>query len=132
MTLLSILGIGGRAARRMPTALTGATVILSADHRNQDTGQVHAHTWKISAWVGPQFGRIVNATYLQSMMKDWRDQHSGKCLPDKIAWGENIAADMGEWLQQDIGRENYCPMFDVRAVIVERDEEGLSAIWIAP
>lgn len=114
----------------MPTVLTAATVILSADHRNQETGHVHAHTWKITAWVGPQFGRITNATYLQSSMEKWRNQHSGKCLPDKIAWGENIAADVAGWLAQDIGREEYCPMFDVRAVLVERDKEGLSAIWL--
>lgn len=133
MILLSILGIGGRAAKHTPTVLTAATVILSADHRNQETGDVHAHTWKITAWVGPQkwSRRIENATSLQMSMEQWRGRHSGKCLPDKIAWGENIAADMAEWLGQDVGRDEFVPMYDVRAVLVERDEEGLSAAWIA-
>lgn len=132
MTLLSILGIGGRAGRHMPTVLTGASVILSADHRNQDTGIVHAHTWKITAWVAPnRRGTFDNATYLQSWMETWRERHNGKCLPDKIAWGENIAADMADWLRQDIGREEFRPLFDVRSVLVERDKEGLSAAWFA-
>lgn len=133
MTLLSILGIGGRAGRHTPTVLTGATVILSADHRNQDTGHVHPHKWKITAWVGPmRTGGFYNATYLKGCMAAWTELHSGKCLPDKIAWGENIAADMAEWLGRDIGREEFCPMFDVRAVLVERDKEGLAAAWFAP
>lgn len=132
MTLLSILGIGGRAARHTPTVLTGATVILSADHRNQETGDVHAHTWKITAWIGPErTGCFNNAIYLQRDMEEWRERHSGKCLPDKIAWGEHIAADMADWLSRDIGRDEYRPLFDVRAVLVERDEEGLSAAWLA-
>lgn len=132
MTLLSILGIGGRAARHTPTVLTGATVILSADHRNQETGIVHAHTWKITAWVGRmRAGRFDNAIYLQKHMEAWRVRYSGKCLPDEIAWGENIAADVAGWLGQDVGRDEFVPMYDVRAVLVERDEEGLSAAWIA-
>lgn len=129
MTLLSILGIGGRAARHMPTVLTAATVILSADHRNQETGDVHAHTWKITAWVARQNYKTPNATYLQHWMEKWREPLSGKCLPDTIAWGENIAADMAEWLGQNVSYEGDTPLFDVRAVLVERDEEGLSAAW---
>ena len=76
-------------------------------------------------------GRFENAISLQAWMDKWRDRHSGKCLPDRIAWGENIAADMADWLSHDIGRVEYCPRFDVRAVLVERDEEGLSAAWFA-
>ena len=129
MTLLSILGIGGRAAKHTPTVLTGATVILSADHRNQETGEVHAHTWKITAWVAPQCRKTPDATSLHHWLEKWREQHSGTCLPDRIAWGENIAGDVVEWLEGD-AYGGVC-LFDVRAVLVERDEEGLSAAWFA-
>jgi hypothetical protein len=131
MSLLAILF--GRSPQAAPRLLTAATVILSADHRNQETGEVHAHTWKITAWVGQEkwSGRIENAISLQRSMENWRERHSGKCLPDTIAWGENIAADVAGWLSQDIGRDEYCPMYDVRAVLVERDEEGLSAAWLS-
>ena len=64
-------------------------------------------------------------------MENWREQHSGTCLPDNIAWGENIAADMAEWLGQNVSYEGVGSLFDVRAVLVERDEEGLSAAWFA-
>ena len=129
MILLSSLGIGGRAAKHTPTVLTAATVILSADHRNQETGDVHAHTWKITAWVGPERSKTPDATCLQHWMEKWREQHSGTCLPDRIAWGESIAADMVEWLQGNA--YGGVRLFDVRTVLVERDEEGLSAAWFA-
>lgn len=134
MTLLSILGIAGRAAKPTQIALnvlTAATVELRAEHRDKDSGKVHPHQWKITAWVGRRKWETVNATYLQKHMLDWTGRYNGTCLPDSIAWGEDIARDMAEWLSQDIGREGYLPLFNVHAVVVERPAEGLSAAWIA-
>ncbi len=134
MTLLSILGIGGRAAKPTQNAwrvLTAATVELRAEHRDQHTGRVHPHQWKITAWVRQSRGQTINSIYLQKTMLEWIERHNGTCLPDSMAWGEDIARDMAVWLGQGIGRDSIVPLFNVHAVLVERPAEGLSAAWIA-
>lgn len=120
MTLRSILGIGGRGARRMPTVLTGARVTLEAQHRDRISGNVHGHTWLITAWV--RSGG--NAQYLQAELSKWSCQYEGKCLPDRIAWGEDMAADVARHLRG----EHWEPV----RVSISREKEGLFAEWATP
>lgn len=120
MTLLSILGIGGRAAKHMPTVLTGARVTLEAQHRDRISGNVHGHTWIITAWVSAGG----NAHYLQAELSKWSCQYDGKCLPDRIAWGEDMATDVA----QHLSGEHWEPV----RVNISREKEGLFAEWTNP
>lgn len=120
MTLLSILGIGGRAARHTPTVLTGAAVTLEASHRGRISGEVHRHCWRITAWV--KAGG--DALHLQAEMNKWACQYEGKCLPDRIAWAEDIATDVARYLQGLF----WHPL----RVVVSREKEGLWAEWKEP
>lgn len=119
MTLLSILGIGGQGAKPTPTVLTGATAKLSAQHRDRLSGEVHGHTWAITAWV--RAGG--NALHLQDCLNKWACQYEGKCLPDRIAWGEDMAADVARFLRSE--------WWEPTKVFVGREKEGLFAEWVA-
>lgn len=74
----------------------------------------------------------VDAKCVQRHLKKWTDQHSGTCLPDSIAWAEDMARNIVGHMELDIGRENYYPMFNVQSVLIEREKEGLLALWSAP
>ena len=132
MTLLSILGIGGRAAGHTLTGLsTGATVKLRAEHRDRVTGKVHSHTWQITALVDASRNRCpTDATSVRRHLQRWVDQHSGTCLPDRIAWAEDMARDVEAHMEEDVGREGYQPLFEVRAIVIEREDEGLCALLV--
>lgn len=119
MTLLSILGIGGQGAKRMPTVLTGATSSLTALHRSRDTGHVHEHTWLVTVWVSG----LPNAVDLKEKLDSVLSCFSGKCLPDRLAWAEDLAP--------EIAREMAC-MWDSYSVVrveIVRPKEGLLAEW---
>lgn len=117
MTLLSILGIGGRAAGHTQIDLrTGASVQLAAQHRDRLSGEIHAHKWTLTAWV--RSGG--DARHLKAGLSEWASQYEGKCLPDRIAWGEDMAVAVVQFLRGE-GWE------DVLSVSVAREEEGLFA-----
>jgi len=120
-----------RRPQPKPVSLTGARSTLTASHRSRDSGDVHQHTWAITVWVpsqlpwGPQ-----NALNVQAHLETWIAQHSGKCLPDRIAWAEDMARNIAEHFSQDVGREEYTPMFEPQAVEIFREKEGLLALWV--
>lgn len=101
----------------MPTVLTGARVSLTADHRERGTGRVHGHTWTITAWQ-TEGG---NALWLQDSLNSWASQYEGGCLPDRIAWGEDMAADVARFLTSEFSEPTR--------VEVTREKEGLFAEW---
>lgn len=119
MTLLSILGIGGRAAKHTPIILTGATSSLTASHRSRDSGDVHEHTWNVTVWATGQ----PNAVRLREELDRVLSSFSGKCLPDRLAWAEDLAA--------EIARDMACPWDSYAVVEVEivRPKERLQARW---
>ena len=125
MTLLSILGIGGRAARHTRTVLSGVRSSLTAQHRSLE-GRVHEHTWKVSVWVRTRKEGHPNAVYLRSDLDKVLSSFSGKCLPDRLAWAENLAPEIARLMACDYDT------YDVVAVEIHRDKEGLAALWLAP
>lgn len=104
--------IAGLVGAHMPTGLkasTGATVLLKAQHRSAE-GNIHSHEWEVTA-IWP----VVS----DAMVKKWAlgnflSQYEGKCLPDRLAWGESLAA--------EILRELGCSRVEVR-----RHAEGIYA-----
>lgn len=102
--------------------LTGARAILKADHRDQITGEVHGHEWEITAWwrwTG------TSAEIRKHQLNETIKGLQGKCLPDRIAWGENLARHIAD------NMENGWSIGDPDCVLVEivRHKEGLLARW---
>ena len=122
MTLRSRLGIGGRAGKRMPTVLTGVRSSLTAQHRSRDTGRVHEHTWAITVWVSGK----PDAVRLREKLDKVLSSFSGRCLPDRLAWAEDLAP--------EIARDMACEWdsYWVREVGIAREKEGLLALWVSP
>jgi len=135
MTLLSILttlGLGGAATQTSSKVLTGASGTLTAMHRDRSTGEVHQHIWEITVWVTAwQMQKQQDAKSVQRHLDKWTSNYSGKCLPDRIAWAEDMATHIADHFSIDIGREVYCPLFEVRAVEISREKEGLKALWLS-
>lgn len=124
MTLLSILGIGGQGARRMPNVLSGVRSSLTATHRSRE-GHVHEHTWEVMVWVRTRKAEHPNAVYLRRDLDSVLSSFSGKCLPDRIAWAENLAPEIARLMACDYDT------YDVVAVEITRKKEGLCALWSA-
>jgi hypothetical protein len=102
--------------------LTGARTILKAEHRDQATGVVHGHEWEITAWwrwTG------TSAEVRQHQLNETIEPYQDKCLPDSIAWAENLASYIGR------NMEHGWSAGDPDCVIVEvvRHKEGLLARW---
>ena len=124
MTLLSILGIGGRGARHMPTVLSGVHSSLTATHRSLE-GNVHEHTWKVVVWVRTRKNGHPNAVHLRNDLDKVLSSFSGKCLPDRLAWAENLAPEIARLMACDYDT------YDVVAVEITREKERLCALWSA-
>ena len=122
MTLLSILGIGGRAARPTQTVLSGVRSSLTAQHRSE-WGDVHEHTWEVTVWVRRNERNHPNAVRLREELDKVLSSFSGKCLPDRFAWAENLAPEIARLMACDYDT------FDVVAVEIARNKEGLLAVW---
>lgn len=101
----------------MSKVLIGVSGYFSAAHKDRDTGDIHGHTWKVTAKFetceAPKDARLYKAS-LDALLKQW----DHKTLPDKLAWAEDIAKAVGT-LQNCVEVE------------VARPLEGLYAWWIA-
>lgn len=96
----------------MPTSSkvsTGATVLLKAEHRSVQ-GNVHAHEWEVTAIRSEQ----CDALLLKYELSNWLLGFEGKCLPDRLARGEALAAA----IVHDLGCER---------VEIRRHAEGIYA-----
>lgn len=94
MTALSTLESVGPDAAPTPSAWKGEMLVgvsghFSAAHKDTLTGDVHGHTWLVTAWFS-QPGRSdarCHKAALDAVIALW----DHKLLPDKMAWGEDIA-----------------------------------------
>lgn len=104
--------------------LTGATANLTANHRSRDHGDVHEHTWQITVWF--ETYNQTNALHLRSDLLNWIKRYEGKCLPDEIAWAEDMAKRIERDLTPDCdGYSGW--MGRIHSVLIERHKEGLLA-----
>ena len=75
----------------MPSA-TGVSLPLSAAHRDLDTGQMHGHTWLVTAWWPREPGqRPRDVRHLRAMLQDELAALDHTVLPDHVAWAEDLA-----------------------------------------
>jgi hypothetical protein len=96
----------------MPTGLkesTGVTAMLKAQHRSS-AGNIHAHEWEITAIWHKRRDALVARWDLNNSLS----QYEGKCLPDRLAAGEDLA--------REIMHELGCNRVEVR-----RHAEGIYA-----
>lgn len=104
--------IAGLVGAHMPTSSkvgTGVTVMLKAEHRSEG-GHIHPHEWEVTAiWNGKR-----DALVAKWRLSSWLSVYEGKCLPDRLAWGENLAA--------EILRDLECSRVEIR-----RHAEGIYA-----
>lgn len=81
--------IAGLVGAHMPTGLnesTGVTATLRAQHRSLE-GNIHAHEWEITAiWHKRR-----DALPARWALSNCLSQYEGKCLPDRLAQGEDLA-----------------------------------------
>lgn len=108
---------------------TGVKAVLSAAHRDQTTGKVHGHTWEVIAWFRYTGTDVAILKYrLDAVVKPL--DHT--CLADKIAWGEALAAHIGNEIYAESCRASRgdCEVKqDCIAVEVNRPLEGIYARW---
>lgn len=113
-----------RRKPKEPRKLTGARAILKAEHRDQVTGVVHGHEWEITAlwrWTGTS-GEIRKRQLDKTI-----ERLQGTCLPDRIAWAENLAEYVAENMSNGWGAgDSDCIMVEIA-----RHKEGLFARWVA-
>jgi hypothetical protein len=100
--------------------------VLRAKHRDQITGEVHPHEWEITAWW-PYNG--TSAEVRQFELKTQIERLENRCLPDRIAWAENLAAHIAEAINTEwscYGGYGSCCRVEI-----SRHEERLYARWDA-
>lgn len=102
--------------------LTGVGAVLSASHRDQQTGQIHGHTWEITAWFRYDG---TDKDVRQYQLNKVVDRLDHRCLPDRIAWGESLARHIG--LTMPYGYADGDP--SCIAVEVRREPERIYARW---
>jgi hypothetical protein len=107
-----------------PRRLTGARVTLKAEHRDQVTGKVHGHEWEITGWFKWDGS---SAETRQWQLSEAVKSLQGTCLPDRIAWAENLAAYVAA--NTPYGWSDGDP--DCVMIEVVRHKEGLLARWEA-
>lgn len=113
-----------KPARAEFETLTGVTASLTASHRSREHGDVHEHTWRITAWIKPY--RQTNALHRRDELLEWIARHEGTCLPDEIAWAEDMARDVMEAMTPDWGGYSGW-LGTVECVEISRENEGLLA-----
>lgn len=121
MTQGSTSAIDGPAGVPMPTSsngevLTGVSGHFSAAHRDQETGEIHGHTWLVTAWFKApcRSDARCHKAALDAILTLW----DHKLLPDELAWGEDIARAVST-------------LANVVEVVVSRPTEGFYARWRA-
>lgn len=112
--------------RRKPKEqrLTGARAVLKADHRDQITGEAHGHEWEITAWW-PYCG--TSAEIRQRELEIQIKRLENTCLPDRIAWAENLARHIAHGINTEwscYGGYGSCCLVEIA-----RHKEGLFARW---
>ena len=109
-----------------PRTLTGVSAVLSASHRDQESGQVHGHTWRIRAWF---YFDGTDQRHYRSRLDEIVKRHDHTCLPDRIAWGEHLARYIYNWLND----YTYytAPQNDCAKVQVIRTDEDIWAEYPA-
>lgn len=124
MTQHSTLATVGQDGAHMPTGsrvnsvtLTGVGVVLKSSHRNQ-AGILHPHTWEITVWC---YYEGQDAERLSNKLFGIVAPYQGTCLPDRIAWAEQMA----RWIAVEWGDRS------VHRITISRPEERLYAEWRA-
>ncbi len=79
----------------MSKVSTGVGGIFSAAHRDITSGQLHGHTWEVTAW----FDGGGCAVQLQHALSVALSEVDHTLLPENLAWGEEIAAWVGDKLK---------------------------------
>ncbi len=121
-SILEAVGLVAKPTRKGLKVLTGVRAELTADHRSRDTGKVHGHTWIVTVWLHQGNNAVMVREHLASLVS----HYDGKCLPDNIAWAEDLAAYIfhqmecaasgwGAWMQPPVSVE------------ITREKEGLLA-----
>lgn len=100
----------------MSRILIGVRAHFSAAHRDQDTGEIHGHTWYVLAKFEPP--ARTNILCYEAAVKSMVAQWDHKTLPDDLAWAEDIARTVGL-------------LVNCIEVEVSRPAEGFYAWWIA-
>jgi hypothetical protein len=110
--------------RRKVAALTGVGAILTAEHRSRQ-GHVHAHTWEVRAWFAPNPRYAApDALCLRYALEEHLKPYQGTVLPDRIAWGE----DMAEWICLALSASSSAPCVKVE---ISRHAERIYSAWPA-
>lgn len=123
-SILAILGLGAKPTQTGLRVLTGVSATLNATHRRRERGDVHPHTWDITVWVNP-IGQV-NAVHLRDDLNKWLSKFEGKCLPDNLAWAEDLAIAVAQGMTPDpSGYDGW--LGEVIAVDIRRDAERLLA-----
>ncbi len=113
-----------RRTPKQERRLTGVGAVLSASHRDQVTGQVHGHTWEITAWfIYDGTDQSIRKYQLNEVV----DSLDHRCLPDKIAWGEALAKHIGTHMPHGYGYGDPACV----AVEANRPLERIYARWEA-
>lgn len=99
--------------------MTGVGAVLSAAHRDRETGTLHGHTWEVTAWVVA--GR--SALPHQDLLRIAISKLDHRELPTELAWGEDIA----EWIADEMTLAGAA----VLMVEVNRPAERIYAKWFA-
>jgi hypothetical protein len=67
--------------------LTGVGTVISASHKDRDTGVLHGHSWEVIAWFVSG-----NAVRLQEDLKQVCATFDHSVFADELAWAENFGA----------------------------------------
>lgn len=119
----------GRWFRKAPgptvRKLTGVRASLNASHRNRTTGVVHGHRWNVTLWF-LSYSSPADAVHLRNALTEYLARYEGKCLPDKLAWAEDLACAIMHGMTPDPhGYDGR--LGEVVAVEISREREGLLA-----
>lgn len=105
--------------------LTGVRATLNAAHRKRATGEVHGHTWNVLLWFQSTSGQAC-AVHLRDDLVKYLARYEGRCLPDKLAWAEDLALAILRDMTPDPGGYDG-RLGVVVAVEISREREGLLA-----
>lgn len=95
--------------------LTGVSGVISAAHYSRD-GKLHGHTWQVVVWWLAESSTIISADTRKRLMAEYLERFDHKILPNELAWGEDLAEQIG---------------LDLAAISVDvsRPLEGVYAKW---
>jgi 6-pyruvoyl-tetrahydropterin synthase len=93
----------------MGSLTTGVGGVISASHRDQRTGQLHGHSWEVTAWFKYDG---TNEGTRRHTLDDVIKGLDHKILPDSLAWGEKLAEHIGESINRELERK-VCVEVDI-------------------